>query len=131
MNLVPNEKKYWEFIRHLRNDRAIQKGFVEQVHIKKKEQEKYMHDFNNCYYLCIEDGKPVGYIGEINDDIRLAVVTQHQKKGIGKFMLNEFMKLRPNSIAKVKLGNMASINLFYSCGFRCISTDLNFHYFVR
>ncbi len=33
-------------------------------------------------------------------------------------MINELMKLRPNSYAKVKLDNNASVKLFESCGFK-------------
>ena len=58
--LVPNEPKYWEFIRH--------------------------PDF--------------------------------QKRGIGKFMINELMARHPQSVAKVKIENEASLRLFESAGFK-------------
>ena len=60
---------------------------------------------------------PVGFVGQIDGDIRVAVDPEYQGKGVGKFMINQIMKLHPESIAKVKLGNEASIRLFESCGF--------------
>ena len=38
--LVKNEKKYWNFIRSLRNDSRVKEGFVEQQHITKNQHEK-------------------------------------------------------------------------------------------
>ena len=37
--------------------------------------------------------------------------------GVGKFMINEIMKIFPKSYAKVKIENEASLKLFESCGF--------------
>ena len=70
------------------------------------------------YYIALEDGHPVGWVGEINRDIRVATHAAHQKKGIAKFMINELMKLHPDAFAKVKLDNEASVRLFESCGFK-------------
>lgn len=132
MILVKNKKKYWDFIRELRNDNEIQSGFVEQVNITKAEQIKYMKKWGNHYYICLgENNCPVGYIGEIDRDIRLAVLKEYQKKGIGKFMLNKFMDINPYCSAKIKHGNISSIHLFESCGFDLSGSDVNFLYYKK
>ena len=131
MRLVKNEKKYWDFIRELRNDQEVQKGFVEQVNISEKQQEAYMEKHNDDYYVCLLKGFPVGYIGDVVLDIRLAVVPELQGRGIGKFMLNEYMKLVPNAIGKVKLDNDASNALFISCGFDRVAKSNEFNYYKK
>ncbi len=45
---------------------------------------------------------PIGYIGVIDNDIRVATHPDHQGKGVGSFMVNEIMKIHPNAFAKVK-----------------------------
>ena len=72
----------------------------------------------NMFYICLYDKKPAGYIGCIDNDIRVAVHPKFQGKGIGSFMLNELMKIKPNAAAKVKLENTASLRLFEKCGFK-------------
>ena len=131
MELIENEEKYWEFIRKVRNDPEIQTGFVEKVEISTEQQAKYMGKYNDNYYICLFEGSPIGFIGEIEDDIRVAVVKEFQKKGVGKFMVNEFMKLRPNSYAKMKHDNIGSKNLFESCGFTYVDKDENFYYYEK
>ena len=42
LNLIENEKKYWEFIRILRSDERVQDGFIQNSTITKIEQEVYM-----------------------------------------------------------------------------------------
>ena len=61
---------------------------------------------------------PIGYTGIIDDDIRVATHPGHQGRGVGKFMINEIMKINPQAFAKVKLENEASVKLFESCGFK-------------
>lgn len=130
--LVQNEPKYWEFIRIVRNDPEMQKGFVEIVNITPEQQVSYMNKYGSGYYICLNEvNEPIGFIGEVNDDIRVAVIVDYQKKGVGKFMVNEFMKLKPNSYAKMKFDNIASKKLFESCGFTYISKDDKFFYFQK
>ena len=129
--MVKNEPMYWEFIRKVRNDPEMQKGFVEQVDITPEQQEKYMQKYNDNYYICLYDSKPVGFIGEIDDDIRVAVIPSMQGMGLGKYMVNEFMKLRPNSYAKMKHDNVASKKLFESCGFTYSHKDELFFYYKK
>ena len=132
MKLIRNEPKYWEFIRLVRNDPEMQKGFVEIVDITTEQQIAYMTKYGDGYYICLnENNEPIGFIGEVDDDIRVAVITEFQKMGVGKFMVNEFMQLRPNSYAKMKFDNIASKNLFESCGFEYVKKDDKFYYYKK
>jgi len=117
MELVSNGPKYWEFIRTLRNMDGVREGFIQQAYITAEVHEKHIKNHGHLYYICIEDGVPVGYVGVIENDIRVATHPDHQKKGAGKFMINELMKICPMAIAKIKMENHASVALFESCGF--------------
>jgi len=120
--LVENDPLYWEFIRELRNMDGIRQGFIQQEPITAIEQARYMLQYNNNFWVCLNvDGRrplPVGYVGVIDDDIRVASHPDHQGKGVGSFMINEIMKICPTAYAKVKLDNEASIKLFERCGFK-------------
>ena len=76
-----------------------------------------MNKFQLNYRVCLIDKKPVGYIGVIEDDIRICTHPDYQKRGIGKFMLKEAFKIWPNAHAKIKESNLASKKLFESAGF--------------
>jgi ribosomal protein S18 acetylase RimI-like enzyme len=115
LKLVSCEKKYWDFIRVLRNCNI---GFVEQVNITSDQQNTYMSKYNQFYWIGLKDDIPVGFVGHIEGDIRIAVDPDYQNCGIGSFLLNEFIKLNPDTFAKVKIGNEASIRLFEKCGFK-------------
>tara|TARA_R100001082_G_scaffold110712_1_gene91458 strand:+ start:4219 stop:4614 length:396 start_codon:yes stop_codon:yes gene_type:complete len=120
MKLVRNSFKYWEFIRNLRNNEEVKEGFVQQSHITKFQHLKFMFKHGKDYYICLNkrNTKPLGFVGQINGDIRVAVAPEHQGKGIGKFMINELMKKHPQSFAKVKIENSSSLWLFKKCGFK-------------
>jgi GNAT superfamily N-acetyltransferase len=131
MELVPNEEKYWEFIRELRIHRDIISGFVDQVQITPEQQRSYMAKHGNCYYVCLESENPVGWVGVVDDDIRVAVHPEHKGRGIGRFMINELMNLYPNAKAKVLLANEDSRNLFLTCGFVEYTRDEQFIHFKK
>lgn len=118
MKLIKNKSIYWDFIRDLRNHPEVKKGFISQEHISKKQHYMFMERHGLKYYICLVDEKPAGYIGVIDGDIRVATHPEFQGMGIGKFMVNELVKLHPYSFAKVKLQNEASIKLFEACGFK-------------
>jgi ribosomal protein S18 acetylase RimI-like enzyme len=115
MELVKNGPRYWNFIRKLRN--KTKEGFVQQGHITEIQQAEHMLKYNNNYWVCIIDERPVGYVGVIDGDIRVATHPEHQGYGVGSFMINEIMNLFPDAVAKVKLDNEASLKLFEKCGF--------------
>jgi len=116
--LVQNTPKYWEFIRNLRNMADIKQGFIQQDEITAIQHAEYMLKYNNNFYICLADEAPAGYVGVINDDIRVATHPDFQGKGVGSFMINEIMHIFPQAIAKVKLDNEASVRLFEKCGFK-------------
>ena len=72
---------------------------------------------NNAAVLTDDKGEPIGYIGIIDLDIRIATHPNYQGKGVASFMLNEVMKISPKAVAKVKIDNHASLRLFEKCGF--------------
>ena len=118
MEFVRNEKKYWEFIRLLRNDDRVKSGFIQQEAIERDQHEEYMSKNGDKFYLCLVYGEPAGYVGVIEDDIRVATHPDYQKMGVGLFMIKQVTKVFPGAIAKVKLENEASVKLFERAGFK-------------
>lgn len=116
--LVSNEPKYYEFIRFLRTTEENISGFLNQSSISENEQLEYMEKYGNCYYIALLNENPVGFVGIIDDDIRVATHPEFKKMGVGKFMINEIIKKFPKSFAKIKLDNESSVKLFESCGFK-------------
>ena len=117
MELVYCDRKYWEFIRTLRNDKRVVSGFIQSTYITKDRQQEYMEKYSNCFRVALLDNEPVGYVGVIEDDIRVCTHPDHQGRGVGKFMINKCMEIWPTAFAKVKVDNQASLKLFESCGF--------------
>ncbi len=129
MELVRCTTKYWEFVRQLRMDDRVIGGFLETTAITEEQQNKYMIGNAHNYRIALVDGKPAGYVGVIEDDIRVCTHPDFQGMGVGKFMIEECMKIWPTAYAKVKHGNIASDKLFLSCGFEVSGRDDNFTYY--
>jgi GNAT superfamily N-acetyltransferase len=118
MVLVKNNYIYWEFIRNLRNLDGVREGFIEQDIISSEDHQEYMLKYSDCFYICLVDETPAGYVGIIEGDIRVATHPNFQSQGVGKFMINNIMNLNPAACAKIKIDNQASLRLFKSCGFK-------------
>ena len=118
MVIVACSSEYWEFVRKLRMDGRVIDGFLQTNPITEEQQIKYMTDNSQHYRIALLDGRPAGYVGVIEDDIRVCTHPDYQGKGVGKFMIEEAMKIWPTAEGKVKIGNDASMNLFKSCGFK-------------
>ena len=131
MELVMCTSDYWEFVRELRMDERVIDGFIETIPITSEQQIKYMLSNAQYYRIALVDGKPAGYVGVIANDIRVCTHPDFQGMGVGKFMINECMKIWPTAYAKVKHGNEASSNLFLSCGFVLNGTDDRFKYYIK
>jgi hypothetical protein len=115
MELVPVTEKYFEFIRQLRVDPRNTDGFLEQVSITPDQQKKYMENHATSYYVCLLYGTPVGYVGVIDDDIRICTDHGVKSSGVGSFMLSEIKKLYPSATGRIKKNNVASQRLFEKC----------------
>ena len=116
LKLVKNQKQYWPLILRLRN--ALSENFIKQDFISEKEHESFMEHYGSNYHICLLCDNPVGFVGIVDGDIRVAVDPRNQRQGIASFMITELMKQKPNYQAKVKVGNDASRKLFENCGFK-------------
>jgi RimJ/RimL family protein N-acetyltransferase len=119
MELVKCIKEYWEFIRIIRTHPNNQKFFFTQVEITPEQQLKYMLKNADKYQVCLIDNEPVGYIGLIKEnEITYCVAPNNHGKGIGTFMVSEFMKQYDTLIAYVFCDNIGSNKIFTKLGFQ-------------
>ena len=51
-----------------------------------------MEKYAAHYYICTENDIPIGFVGVINNDIRVATHPKHQSQGVGTFMISELIK---------------------------------------
>ena len=115
MELAECHKKYWDFVYTLRHQ--LKDGFINQDSFSRRDHIKFMKKNHKNYMVCLYEKKPIGFIGTVDGDIRVAVSHANQKKGVGKFMVTNFLKKNSSVYAKVKIDNEASLRLFNSCGF--------------
>ena len=115
MDLVQITEPYYEFVRKLRMHPETRDGFLEDANITEEDQKAYMAKYGECYYVCLLDDAPVGYVGVIEDDIRICTSPDHQNKGVGEFMLMEIMEIFPESTGRIKRDNLSSQALFDKC----------------
>jgi len=115
--LIPISREYFEFVRKLRTDPQNVDSFVNNAEITIQKQIDYMERHLQEYFICLSQRTPVGFIGVVQGDIRLAVDHEFRNRGVATFMVNEISKLFPEASAKVKASNVASIALFESVGF--------------
>jgi ribosomal protein S18 acetylase RimI-like enzyme len=123
LSLVENRPEYYEFIRTLRIDPAIITGFVSQQNITAEQQASYMRVHEQDYYICLYESEPVGFIGVVEQDLRLAVRKDFQRNGIATFMLKEMFSRKKMFKVKVKKDNEASLGFFKRNGFKPTGTE--------
>ena len=97
---------------------GIREGFIKQDKITINQHESFMKKNSSFFWICLDNNIPIGYIGIIDNDIRIATHPDYQGLGVGSFMLNESMKKNPQACAKVKIENKASLGLFEKNGFK-------------
>jgi RimJ/RimL family protein N-acetyltransferase len=119
MELVDCIPEYWQFVRIIRTHPSNQKFFFTQVKITPEQQIEFMKRESHRYKICLLDGLPVGYIGIIKEnEITYCVHPNHQGKGIGTFMVSEFIKTYDTLTALVIPENIGSSRVFEKLGFQ-------------
>ena len=118
LDLVECRQQYWEFVRLLRLDERVLDGFIEKLDITPEQQQAYMSKYSHCFRIALLNGQPAGYFGVIDDDIRICIHPDLQRKGVGKFLVQECSKIWPSALAKIKITNESSRKLFESCGYK-------------
>ena len=83
-----------------------------------------MQKYGKGYYICLYNKVPVGFIGIVDNDVRLAVIKDVQNNGIGSFMLSEIEKIRPGFFVQVKKTNIPSIKLFEKNNYLLEKTEM-------
>ena len=114
LRLIPATQKDWLFILELRN--KYRKLFFTTKKITWKEHTKFMHANSDCYFICTYRSQSAGFIGVIDNDIRLCVSEHYQKHGIGTYMLKKIKKLFPGATGKIRTDNKASLRAFKKAG---------------
>jgi len=115
MQLIPITGDYYEFVREMRMHPKNVAGFLEDADISPEDQIEYMKKYGENYFVALSQGEPVGYVGVIDNDIRICTHPQHQGKGVGRFMLSEIMKLYPQATGQILKENLSSRKLFNFC----------------
>ena len=131
LTLVECTIEYWEFVRKLRNNPKVRIGFIEKKVISTTDQMTYMKINSGYYRIALLNGIPAGYVGIINNDIRVCTHPNFQNMGIGRFMIEHAMKLWPKGTVKIIKGNFASEKLFKNCGYIQIGFDENFNFYKK
>jgi len=116
MELISVTEEYYEFIRYLRTHPENRDGFILQEDITSDQQLDYMKKYSKNYFVCLSYGEAVGYVGVIDDDIRVCTHPENKGTGVGKFMLEKISLLFPEATGKIKEDNIASQKLFDKCG---------------
>ena len=114
---VSDNKKYWDDILTIRNNNSY--GFGDTKKINKTIHYEFMEKFSDHYYVLIfsDTDKVVGFVGCVDNDIRVSVDDDYKQKGFGKKLVDFIKNKYPQSFAKIKIDNEASLKLFESCGF--------------
>jgi len=116
MEIVECEVCHWDDVLEIRNENR--EGFGNSDVIPPEDHFEYMTRHSKNYLICVHLKKVIGFIGHLENDIRLGTRKEHQRRGVAKLMVESFMEKYPEAFAKIKLDNEASLKLFEKCGFK-------------
>lgn len=123
MRLVAYEPTYLMTVYNIRTDPANADGFFDKRPIDLHTHMSFMATHGKDYRICLYDDTPVGFIGCVNDDIRIGVDPACKNLGVGTFMLTSTRILWPTAKAKILRHNYPSLMLFQKCGWKIVSQD--------
>ena len=118
LQLVQSEELYYQYIYYLGIHPLTKEGFMNQDEISIEDHNKFMDKHKEDYYICLCNGTPCGFVGSVDNDVRVCTDPSFQKKGIASFMLEKLRSMYPTATAQIKFDNLASIALFEKSDFK-------------
>jgi ribosomal protein S18 acetylase RimI-like enzyme len=67
---------------------------------------------SNYYVFCLENDVPIGFIGVVDNDLRIAIDPDYKTKGVGSKMLIFILKKYPTLDIKVRKTNISGQQFF-------------------
>lgn len=112
------------FILHLKNQSYVRNASYSTRKILLKEHLKWF-GYNYKYFKIICLGvHQIGYVrvhkGDSTGDIHIALLKEHQNKGIGTKIIKIMAKIHKSLRTQVLLSNKSSIRMFEKAGFKKI-----------
>lgn len=117
LRMVENTPEYWQFIREVRFHPDNLYGYVYNNPISEDQQNRYMEKHHQEYLICCDGDVPVGFIGVVDDDLRLGVYPTHKRLGVGTFMVKQILEKMSDFKIRVKITNEISLSFFKSLGY--------------
>jgi hypothetical protein len=118
-NLVRITPKYYDFVRNLRMNPKVTSSFREEANITEEDQKEYMKKHGKNYYVCLLQNVPIGYVGVVDDDIRMCVDPAFFGLGAGSFMFSFLKTNYPSCMTQlqyIKKHNTTSQHLLTKFG---------------
>ena len=108
----------WDFIREVRN--ASSSGFSSQGAISPDKHKAFMEKCGGNYFIARRGNHKIGFIGEVEGDIRFAIAPSFRGKSLASSMLIVFQEKVTDKMlsGKVKTTNPASIKTFLKAGWK-------------
>ena len=113
MQLIPAVEQYWDNIRKLRNQNST--SFGNSATIQKTEHWDFMKKHSDTYRVAVCNGQFLGFIGHVQNDLRLACCKRGC--GVGRFMFSHFLTEVGDLEIKVLKDNRASMRFFQKLGY--------------
>ena len=129
LELIDSPELAWDYILRLRNENAS--NFIQQHEITKEEHYDFMKKYGKDYFIfyrtcngcrCGSCYCPCGFIGIVDNDIRLCTDSKYRREGVAVEMLEFVRDHFPKAVGKVKEDNIASNKSFEKAGY--INTGL-------
>jgi RimJ/RimL family protein N-acetyltransferase len=120
------------YIYNLRNNEKIRQMFFDTKPLSKKGNESYWDNRireKKVSYIVLKMKNPIGFVKldycdmEKSNYIGVIIHPLYQGKGYAKEVVNQLKEKHKNLKAKIKPNNLASLNLFKSCGFKVRSVE--------
>lgn len=120
---VLTDEALGEFIRKLRTHKELKKSFISSLDITSEQQKQYMLKNGHNFYVCLNnDNIPMGFVGVVDNDLKIAVDPEFRDIGVGTFMLKYILTCYNPNI-KVRKHNLDGQKFFYKHKLKYVVVD--------